>query len=73
MFKINNRTVQNKRTRREFSPEKIIAQYLIRIIQREIFAKKTSRTCTIIRLGWVDVVVTLAQEDFSKERLFNKT
>ena len=34
-FKINNRTVQNKHTVEKFGPEKIIAQYLIRIVKRE--------------------------------------
>ena len=34
MFKINNRTVQNKRTGKKFGPEKIIVQYLIRIMRR---------------------------------------
>ena len=34
MFKINNRTVQNKRTGKKFGPEKKIVQYLIRIMRR---------------------------------------
>ena len=34
MFKINNRTVQNKRTGKKFGPEKKTVQYLIRIMRR---------------------------------------
>ena len=34
MFKINNRSVQNKRTGKKFGPEKKIVQYLIRIMRR---------------------------------------
>ena len=40
MFRINNRIVQNKRTEEKFDPEKIIVQYLIRIVQGENLAKK---------------------------------
>ena len=49
MFKINNRTVQNKRTGEKFGPDKIIAQYIIRIVQRVNIAEKSNRTCTIIQ------------------------
>ena len=34
LLKINNRTVQNKRTGKKFGPEKKIVQYLIRIMRR---------------------------------------
>ena len=40
MFRINNRIVQNKRTEEKFDPEKIIVQYLIRIVQGENLDKK---------------------------------
>ena len=40
MFRINNRTVQNKRTEEKFGPVKIIILYLIRIVQRGNWAKK---------------------------------
>ena len=40
MFRINNRIVQNKRTEEKFAPEKIIVQYLIRIVQGENLDKK---------------------------------
>ena len=39
MFKINSCTVKNKRTGEKFNPEKIIAQYLIRIVQSGNLAK----------------------------------
>ena len=39
MFNINNCTVQNKRTVKKFGPEKIIVQYLIRILQSGNLAK----------------------------------
>ena len=48
-FKINNRTVQNKHTVEKFRPEKIIAQYLIRIVKRENLDDKNYRTCPVIR------------------------
>ena len=49
MFKIYNRKVQNKRTGEKFGSEKIIAQYVIRIVQRGNLAEQNNRTCTIIR------------------------
>ena len=40
MFKIYNRTVQNKLTGEKFGSEKIIAQYVIRIVQRGNLAEQ---------------------------------
>ena len=40
MFEINNRTVQNERTRGKFGSEKIIVQYLIRILQTRNLVEK---------------------------------
>ena len=46
IFKINNRTEQNKRTGEKFGSEKIIVQYLIRIVQRRnLPEKKFSYMC----------------------------
>ena len=40
MFKVNNRKGQNKRTVEKFDPEKIIVEYLIRIVHRRNLAEK---------------------------------
>ena len=40
--------MQNKHTEEKLGPEKIILQYLIRIIQKGSLDKKNNRTCTII-------------------------
>ena len=49
MFKIYNRTMQNKHTVEKFGPVKITVQYLTRIVQRGNLAKKNNRIRTIIR------------------------
>ena len=49
MFKIYNRTVQNKHTVEKFGPVKITVQHLTRIVQRGNLAKKKNRIYTIIR------------------------
>ena len=49
MFKINNRSVQNKRTGKKFGPVKIIVLYLIRIMRRGNLPEKNNRVCTIIQ------------------------
>ena len=53
MFKINNRTEQNKRTGEKFGQQKMIVQYLLKIVQRGNLAEKKNRTCTIIRYARV--------------------
>ena len=55
MLKIDTHTVQRKHTGEKFGSEKIIVQYLIRIVQRGNLAKKNNRTCTIIRYPKVRV------------------
>ena len=49
MFKIYNRTVQNKHTVEKFGPVKITVQHLTRIVQRGNLAKKNNRIYKIIR------------------------
>ena len=49
MSKINNHSVQNKRTGEKFAPEKSIGQCLIRIAQGGNLPGKNNRTCTIIQ------------------------
>ena len=44
MFKINNRTVQDKCTGEKFGPEKITVQYLISIVHRGNLAEKFAFT-----------------------------
>ena len=44
MFKINNRRVKNKLTVEKFGPEKIIVQYLIRIVHRGNLVGKKKKT-----------------------------
>lgn len=56
MFKINNRTVQNKRTGEKFGPVKIIVLYLIRIVHSGNWAKKNDRICAIIRYRRVRII-----------------
>ena len=55
MLKIDTHTVQRKHTGEKFGSEKIIVQYLIRIVQRGNLAKKKNRTGTIIRYPKVRV------------------
>ena len=55
MLKIDTHTVQRKHTGEKFGSEKIIVQYLIRIVQRGNLAKKNNRTFTIIRYPKVRV------------------
>ena len=43
--------MQKKFTGEKFGPEKIIAQYLIRIVQRLNLAGKKNLTCTIINFS----------------------
>ena len=55
MFKINNRRVKNKLTVEKFGPEKIIVQYLIRIVHRgNLVGKKkkpNSPFCITLRMS----------------------
>ena len=57
MFKINNSIMQKKFTGEKFGPEKIIAQYLIRIVQRlNLAGKKISHVQLLIFQCWLNLV-----------------